>query len=73
MVLLIWEVLFYQELFLVQNCQKDSKRTTIAISYCSMAFIQMVTMSSVLGFDKFFNLENFIYWASSPLMFILVQ
>ena len=52
---------------------KDSKRTTIAISYCSMAFIQMVTMSSVLGFDKFFNLENFIYWASSPLMFILVE
>ena len=52
---------------------KDSKRATIAASYCSMACIQIVTINTVLDYQKFFNTKNFIYWISAPLIFFIIE
>ena len=46
---------------LSKELTKDSKRATIAASYCFMAFIQIVTIYTVLGYHKFFNTLYNIY------------
>ena len=56
-----------------KELSKDSKRVTIAASYCSMACIQIVTIYTVLGFNKIFNIKNFIYWISAPLIFFIIE
>ena len=56
-----------------KELSKDSKRATIAASYCSMACIQIVTIYTVLGYNKFFNAKNFIYWISAPLIFFVIE
>ena len=58
---------------LSKELTKDSKRATIAASYCFMAFIQIVTIYTVLGYHKFFNTKNFIYWISAPLIFFIIE
>ncbi len=60
-------------IILSKDLAKDNKRATIAVSYCTMACIQVATISSLLGFSKFFNPENFIYWVSAPLIFLTVE
>ena len=56
-----------------KDLSKDSKRATIAASYCSMACIQIVTIYTVLDYNKFFNIKNFIYWISAPLIFFIIE
>ena len=56
-----------------KDLSKDSKRATIAASYCSMACIQIVTIYTVLGYNKFFNTKNFIYWILAPLIFFIIE
>ena len=46
-------------IILNKDLPKDSKRATIAASYCSMACIQIVTIYTVLGYK--FLYKNFIY------------
>jgi len=58
---------------LSKDLRKDSKRATVAASYCSMACIQIVAIYTVLGYHKFFNTKNFIYWISAPLIFSIVE
>ena len=56
-----------------KELSKDNKRATIAASYCSMACIQIVTIFTVLGYNKFLNIKNFIYWISAPLIFLITE
>ena len=56
-----------------KDLSKDSKRATIAASYCSMACIQIVTIYTLSGYNKFFNIKNFIYWVSAPLIFFIIE
>ena len=58
---------------LSKDLRKDSKRATVAASYCSMACIQIVTIYAVLDFHKIFNIKNFIYWISAPIIFFTIE
>ena len=60
-------------IILNKDLPKDSKRATIAASYCSMACIQIVTIYIVLDFHKIFNTKNFIYWISAPIIFFIIE
>ena len=75
---LLWELHSFTNLedllsgiVLSKDLAKDNKRATIAISYCTMACLQVATISSLLGFSKFFNPENFILGFS--LIFLTVE
>ena len=52
---------------------KDSKRSTIAVSYCSMAVIQIITLIATLRFDIFLNKSYLLYWATAPTVFFIVE
>ena len=60
-------------IILSKELPKDSKRATIAASYCSMACIQIVTIYAVLDFHKIVNTKNFIYWISAPIIFFIIE
>ena len=60
-------------IILSKELPKDIKRATIAISYCSMACIQIVTIYGVLAFHKIVNTKNFIYWISAPIIFFIIE
>ena len=57
---------------LSKNLPKNSKRATIAISYCSMACIQILTLTTQTKFNTFLNKNYFLYWVSAPIIFFLV-
>ena len=58
---------------LSQDLTKDSKRSTIAVSYCSMAVIQIITLIATLRFDIFLNKSYLFYWATAPTVFFIVE
>ena len=58
---------------LSQDLTKDSKRSTIAVSYCSMAVIQIITLTATLRFDIFLNKSYLLYWATAPTVFFIVE
>ena len=58
---------------LSQDLTKDSKRSTIAVSYCSMAVIQIITLIATLRFDIFLNKSYLLYWATAPTVFFIVE
>ena len=58
---------------LSKNLPKSIKRGTIAISYCSMACIQILTLTAKVGFNVFLNQNYFLYWISSPIIFFMVE
>ena len=58
---------------LSQDLTKDSKRSTIAVSYCSMAVIQIITLIAILRFDIFLNKSYLLYWATAPTVFFIVE
>ena len=58
---------------LSQDLTKDSKRSTIAVSYCSMAVIQIITLIATLRFDIFLNKSYLLYWATAPTVFYIVE
>ena len=58
---------------LSKNLPKNNKRATIAISYCSMACIQVLTLTTQTKLNTFFNKNYFLYWVSAPIIFFLVE
>jgi hypothetical protein len=58
---------------LSKNLPKNNKRATIAISYCSMACIQVLTLTTQTKFNAFLNKNYFLYWISAPIIFFLVE
>ena len=58
---------------LSQDLTKDSKRSTIAVSYCSMAVIQIITLIATLRFDIFLHKSYLLYWATAPTVFFIVE
>ena len=58
---------------LSQDLTKDSKRSTIAVSYCSMAVIQIITLIATLRFDIFLNKSYLLFWATAPTVFFIVE
>ena len=50
---------------MVRNLSKESKRTTIAVSYLTMAIIQILTIATINSMDLFFSGDTFHlldYW-----------
>ena len=58
---------------LSKDLPKNSKRTTIAICYCSMACIQILTLIAKTRLDVFLNKNYFLYWVSAPIIFFIVE
>jgi len=58
---------------LSKNLPKNSKRATIAISYCSMACIQILALTTQAKFNTFLNKNYLLYWVSAPIIFIIVE
>ena len=58
---------------LSKDLTKDSKRSTIAISYFSMGAIQIITLIATMSFYIFLNKNYFLYWATGPAIFFLVE
>ena len=58
---------------LSKDLPKNSKRATIAICYCSMACIQILTLTTKMRFDVFLNKNYFLYWVSAPIIFFIVE
>ena len=58
---------------MVRNLSKESKRTTIAVSYLTMAIIQILTIATINSMDLFFQETLFIYWIIGLLIFIFVE
>ena len=58
---------------LSKDLPKNSKRTTIAICYCSMACIQILTLITKMRFDIFLNKNYLLYWVSAPIIFFIVE
>ncbi len=58
---------------LSQDLTKDSKRSTIAISYCSMAVIQIITLIGTFRYDIFLDKNYILYWAIAPTIFFMVE
>ena len=58
---------------LSKDLPKNSKRTTIAICYCSMACIQILTLIAKMRFDIFLNKNYLLYWVSAPIIFFIVE
>tara|TARA_A100001011_G_C13967227_1_gene697748 strand:- start:74 stop:463 length:390 start_codon:yes stop_codon:yes gene_type:complete len=56
-----------------KDLPKNSKRATIAISYCSMACIQILTLITQIRLDVFLNKNYYLYWVSGPIVFIIVE
>ena len=57
---------------MVRNLSKESKRTTIAVSYLTMAIIQILTIATINSM-VFFQETLFIYWIIGLLIFIFVE
>ncbi|GIR30137.1 MAG: hypothetical protein CM15mP44_4200 [Candidatus Neomarinimicrobiota bacterium] len=57
---------------LSKNLPKNNKRATIAISYCSMACIQVLTLTTQTKFNTFLT-KILLYWVSAPIIFFLVE
>ena len=58
---------------LSKDLPKNSKRATIAICYCSMACIQILTLIAKVRFDVFLKKDYFLYWVSAPIIFFIVE
>jgi Sulfite exporter TauE/SafE. len=58
---------------LSKDLPKNSKKATIAISYCSMACIQVLTLTTQTKFNTFLNKNYFLYWVFAPIIFFLVE
>ncbi len=58
---------------LSKDLPKNSKRATIAVSYCSMAFIQICTLVTKIRLDVFLNKNYLMYWVSAPIIFVAVE
>tara|TARA_Y100000590_G_C15468286_1_gene919149 strand:+ start:61 stop:777 length:717 start_codon:yes stop_codon:yes gene_type:complete len=55
-----------------KNLSKLSKRTTIAVSYLTFAFFQIITIILTFHIDVF-NKLNLIYWISGVSIFLFVE
>ncbi len=58
---------------LSKDLSKNSKRVTIAISYFSMALIQVATLIFLLNPEIFINRTYPLYWALGLIIFFIVE
>ena len=56
-----------------KNLSKGSKRTTIAVSYLTFAFFQILTIILTFNNNDVFNKFNLIYWISGVSIFLFVE
>ena len=56
-----------------KNLSKGSKRTTIAVSYLTFAFFQILTIILTFNNNDAFNKLNLIYWISGVSIFLFVE
>ena len=56
-----------------KNLSKGSKRTTIAVSYLTFAFFQILTIILTFNNNDVFNKLNLIYWISGVSIFLFVE
>ena len=56
-----------------KNLSKGSKRTTIAVSYLTFAFFQILTIILTFNNNDAFNKLNLIYWILGLSIFLFVE
>ena len=56
-----------------KNLPKKSKRTTIAVSYLTFAFFQILTIILTFNNNDVFNKLNIIYWILGVSIFLFVE
>ena len=58
---------------LSKNLSKKRKRATIAISYFSMALIQIATLTTLINTKALFDAVYLIYWLSGLFIFFIIE
>tara|TARA_Y100000590_G_C15450332_1_gene912443 strand:+ start:82 stop:807 length:726 start_codon:yes stop_codon:yes gene_type:complete len=56
-----------------KKISKESKRTTIAVSYLTFASFQIITIILAFDYTGSINKWNFIYWSSGLTTFLFVE
>ena len=58
---------------LSKNLSKKSKRSTIAISYLSMAIIQIITLTVMINIIRFIDSSHIMYWILGLFVFFIIE